>query len=267
MASSSSSSSRYYFAYGSNLHMEQMKRRCPNSRYVGRAELPDHRWQINDRGYANIVAAQGHHVQGLVYEIDAADEARLDLCEGVATSAYQKRHLPVLLHRALGPLYRRPVSWIVAKGGPDAVCRAAASVAASPPPRQLPVPDVLVYVSFHHVQDSAPRHEYVRRINLGIADARILGIDDDYIQKSIRPFIPEPPAGDGPATSVGALVFVARPSSTVKDLLVDRLGVEIVHLNAIATPCVSQPPPPPPRPQIYYGPSPPPPRRKLSRES
>ncbi|RDA89243.1 hypothetical protein CP532_0519 [Ophiocordyceps camponoti-leonardi (nom. inval.)] len=203
-------SSRYYFAYGSNLHMEQMKRRCPNSRYVGRAELPDHRWQINDRGYANIVAAQGHHVQGLVYDIDAADEAKLDLCEGVATSAYQKRHMPVQLHRARGPLYRRPVSWIVAKGGPDAVCRAAAAAAAAAsastsasasvtasPPRQLPVPDVLVYISFDHVQDSAPRHEYVRRINLGIADARILGIDDDYIQKSIRPFIPEPSAGDG----------------------------------------------------------------------
>ncbi|PHH88278.1 hypothetical protein CDD83_7762 [Cordyceps sp. RAO-2017] len=44
----------------------------------------------------------------------------------------------------------------------------------------------------HHVQDSAPKDEYVHRINLGLADARTLGIDDDYIRNCIRPFIPEP---------------------------------------------------------------------------
>ncbi|RDA91202.1 hypothetical protein CP533_4837 [Ophiocordyceps camponoti-saundersi (nom. inval.)] len=207
-------SCRYYFAYGSNLHMDQMRRRCPNSRYIGRAELPDYRWQINERGYANIVAAQGHLVQGLVYEIDAADEARLDLYEGVATNAYQKRHISVLLHRALVPLYRRPVSWIVAKGGPDAVCRAAPVAEALP--HQDVVPDMLAYISFDHVQDSAPRNEYVRRLNLGIADARVLGVDNDYIQQFIRPFIPEPSVGTGtgelPSPARTGPVFVAfRP--------------------------------------------------------
>ncbi|PFH56758.1 hypothetical protein XA68_16041 [Ophiocordyceps unilateralis] len=183
---------RYYFAYGSNLHMEQMKRRCPKSRYIGRAQLLDYRWQINDRGFANIVAQDGCRVDGLVYEIDAADEAKLDVNEGVAKKAYQKRHLPVLLHRAHAPLYRRPVSWIVAKGGPLAVSRSPSfgPTIGPSPPRQHWESDVLVYISFDYVQDSAPRDEYVQRLNLGIADARVLGVDDEYIRHSIRPFIP-----------------------------------------------------------------------------
>ncbi|KJZ74834.1 hypothetical protein HIM_05743 [Hirsutella minnesotensis 3608] len=201
---------KYYFAYGSNLHIKQMKKRCPNSRYIGYARLADYRWQINERGYANIVQSQGHWVDGLVYEIDDKDEAKLDINEGVAKNAYQKRHMLVLLHRAQSPLYRRPVSWIVDKGGPAAVCRHIGKPApASGAPRQHWESDVLVYISVNHVQDSAPKDEYIHRINLGIADARALGIEDDYITNCIRPFIPEASA-PGPHTVPRD---VSRPSS------------------------------------------------------
>ncbi|POR38613.1 Uncharacterized protein TPAR_01186 [Tolypocladium paradoxum] len=187
---------KYYFAYGSNLHIKQMKRRCPNSRYIGRARLADYRWQINERGYANVVAAEGRWVDGLVYEIDETDEAKLDINEGVSKNAYEKRYMAVLLHRAHGALYRRPVSWIVDKGGPAAVCRQIKNSersAAGPSPHWES--NVLVYISFNHVQDSAPKDEYVNRLNLGIADARALGIEEDYIRNCIRPLIPEPPDG------------------------------------------------------------------------
>ncbi|KND89814.1 hypothetical protein TOPH_05522 [Tolypocladium ophioglossoides CBS 100239] len=187
---------KYYFAYGSNLHVKQMKRRCPNSRYIGRARLADYRWQINERGYANVVAAEGRWVDGLVYEIDDKDEAKLDINEGVSKNAYEKRYMSVLLHRAHGAIYRRPVSWIVDKGGPAAVCRQSKNSergAAGPSPHWEN--HVLVYVSFNHVQDSAPKHEYVNRLNLGIADARALGIEEDYIRNCIRPLISEPPDG------------------------------------------------------------------------
>ena len=33
---------RYYFAYGSNLHHEQMKRRCPKCRYIKKHILADY---------------------------------------------------------------------------------------------------------------------------------------------------------------------------------------------------------------------------------
>lgn len=192
----------YYFAYGSNLHLAQMKRRCPNSRLIGLARLPHHRWQINERGYANVVAAEGRWVDGLVYEIDRADEARLDVNEGVAKGAYAKELMTVMLCRAPAPLYRRPTAWIVDRGGPAEVLRLVAAAgdgdgdgggggggSGEGRPRQWQQ-CVLVYVSYEYVVDSKPKDEYVRRINSGVADARALGIGYDYISNCIRPFVP-----------------------------------------------------------------------------
>ncbi|PTB36406.1 uncharacterized protein TrAFT101_010292 [Trichoderma asperellum] len=184
---------KLYFAYGSNLHVKQMNRRCPNSRFIGKARLSNYRWQINERGYANVVAAERHWVDGLVYEIDDVDEAKLDINEGVAKNAYNKRYMTVLLHRAQSALYRRPVSWIVEKGGPAAVSGQARLIAQGRRENSLIhwQDDVLIYVNPKCTLDSSPKEEYVNRINLGIADARALGVDEDYIRNCIRPFIPE----------------------------------------------------------------------------
>ncbi|KAG6038729.1 hypothetical protein E4U41_003780 [Claviceps citrina] len=198
---------KYYFAYGSNLHMKQMQRRCPNSKYVGLGRLPDFRWQINERGFANVVAAQGHWVDGLVYEIDERDERKLDISEGVSKGAYEKRHMPIMVKLACCSLYRRPVSWLVARGVPSGVrmtakpahrkrraaARAAAAAAAIHEQRAS---NALVYMSLVHVTDSGPRHEYVGRINRGLRDAVSLGMEEEYIRKCIRPFVPELGAGD-----------------------------------------------------------------------
>ncbi|KAJ6443834.1 AIG2 family protein [Purpureocillium lavendulum] len=208
---------KYYFAYGSNLHIKQMKRRCPNSRYIGHARLADHRWQINERGYANVVAADGRWVDGLVYEIDDRDETKLDVNEGVAKNAYEKRYMAVLLHRAHRALYRRPVSWIVDKGGPAAVRRSAKASERALGPAKHWEKDVLVYVSFNHVQDSAPKDEYVSRINLGLRDARALGIEDDYIRNCIRPFIPEASLDGGGSTSTTTTTTTNTANTTTND--------------------------------------------------
>jgi len=59
-----------YFAYGSNLHVGQFKRRCPGAVVVGRARLPDHqlaftRYSRNERGgVADIVPQSGASVWG-----------------------------------------------------------------------------------------------------------------------------------------------------------------------------------------------------------
>lgn len=183
----------FYFAYGSNLGLKQMKRRCPNSRYIGRARLVNYRWQINERGYANVVEAEGHWVDGLVYEINPTDEAKLDINEGVSKNAYTKEQLKVHLHRAPSTLYRRPVSWIVNRGGPSKICRQAKEDGQKTAEHgQHWVQEVLVYISLNYVQDSEPKEEYINRINLGIVDARALGIDEDYISNCIRPLIPAP---------------------------------------------------------------------------
>lgn len=184
---------KYYFAYGSNLYMKQMQRRCPNSKYVGFGRLPNFRWQINERGFANVVHTEGHWVDGLVYEIEDTDEEKLDISEGVSKGAYEKQHLQVVIKLACCSLYRRSVPWIVARGGP---CAARKSAKHSHRSRTTSVERetdrVLVYISLVHVVDSNPREEYIERINRGLKDAAALGMEDDYIQNRIRPFIPEP---------------------------------------------------------------------------
>ena len=69
-----------YFAYGSNLHMEQMAARCRDSAPVDRATLPGHR--LTFRRVADIVPAEGHEVSGAVYMVSAQDTKALDRYEG-----------------------------------------------------------------------------------------------------------------------------------------------------------------------------------------
>ncbi|RGP60554.1 aig2 family [Fusarium longipes] len=184
---------KYYFAYGSNLHLLQMKKRCPGSKFIGSAKLVDYRWQINERGYANVIEAQGHWVEGLVYEINARDEARLDINEGVSKDAYRKQYMTVMLRRADAALYRRPVSWIVNNGGPDQA-RHIAYQSIGPSRIIVYKPhlehNILVYVSPRYIVDSEPKEEYINRINSGIADARALGMTPDYVSNCVRPFVP-----------------------------------------------------------------------------
>lgn len=84
-----------YFAFGSNLHLAQMSLRCPSSKYISPARLRNYRFQINERGYANVVPSAGDHVEGLVYELSGDDERRLDVNEGVPW-AYEKWWLGML---------------------------------------------------------------------------------------------------------------------------------------------------------------------------
>jgi len=78
----------YYFAYGSNLSQKQMKRRCPDSRPVCTAVLPNYTvvfagWDREWRGgVATIRVCQGARAKGAIYDISAADFKRLDRYEG-----------------------------------------------------------------------------------------------------------------------------------------------------------------------------------------
>lgn len=80
-----------YIAYGSNLSIEQMARRCPNANIVGTTVLKD--WKLVFRGHANIEPCKGSEVPALIWEISEADEKRLDKYEGVPKS-YVKKYLP-----------------------------------------------------------------------------------------------------------------------------------------------------------------------------
>ncbi len=77
-----------YFAYGSNLSLDQMSRRCPGSRMMDTGYIEDHelsfttyanRWK---GGVADIMEKKGSKVWGLVYELSLEDLSNLDYYEG-----------------------------------------------------------------------------------------------------------------------------------------------------------------------------------------
>lgn len=82
-----------YFAYGSNMDVEQMLERCPDAKEWPVVELSDYEFFIDARGVASIREKEGKTVWGVVYEISQADEQKLDQREGVPTR-YTKVLLP-----------------------------------------------------------------------------------------------------------------------------------------------------------------------------
>ena len=180
-----------YFGYGSNLWLHQMQLRCPTSQYLGVARLPNYRWIINDRGYANVVeredtaeaedqtaaqaAAEADNsntatdaVYGLLYSLLPLDEARLDVNEGVP-EAYTKETLGVDFW-ASDP--RVEDGWVDVSG-----------------PAQGR--DALVYIDRKRVMESRPKKEYVYRMNMGIRDAVKMGVPRGYVDAVMRKFIPD----------------------------------------------------------------------------
>lgn len=77
---------KLYFAYGSNLNLEQLERRCPAAKPIGPAVL--HGYELRFRGnyggsgVATITPKQGSHVAGLLWELTPACERALDRYEG-----------------------------------------------------------------------------------------------------------------------------------------------------------------------------------------
>jgi gamma-glutamylcyclotransferase len=124
----------YYFAYGSNLWFEQMKKRCPNSEYIKQGSLKNYCWVISSRGYANIKKLEDSSVIGTIFKITRPDEYRLDEYEGVNKKKYYKKYLNV---RSNGILRR-----------------------------------CLTYIDYDETE-GIPKTEYIERINKGIIDANL----------------------------------------------------------------------------------------------
>ena len=71
---------RLYIAYGSNINLEQMAHRCPNSKIVSKEMLKG--YELEFRGVATIVPNDKSEVPILIWEIDGRDEHSLDRYEG-----------------------------------------------------------------------------------------------------------------------------------------------------------------------------------------
>lgn len=71
---------KLYVAYGSNINLEQMAYRCPNSTVAGTAMLQGYELQF--RRHATIEPNEDSEVPILLWELDPHDERFLDRYEG-----------------------------------------------------------------------------------------------------------------------------------------------------------------------------------------
>lgn len=84
----------YYLAYGSNLNLRQMRRRCPDAEVVGTTELQDYRLMFKGSktgSYLTVEKAKGYKVPLGVWLVSEQDLARLDVYEGYPAFYYRKR--------------------------------------------------------------------------------------------------------------------------------------------------------------------------------
>ncbi|KAI9801927.1 MAG: hypothetical protein M1833_002242 [Piccolia ochrophora] len=172
-----------YFGYGSNLWLAQMTRRCPGSQYQGIALLPDWKWIINSRHYANVIPSTEDEVWGLVYTLTADDEDKLDGYEGVP-DAYIKKTMPVQLDRA----------------------------------GKRQVVEALVYVDEKRLTPDEPYAEYIDRMNCGIHDAVAEGVPPSYVDRYLRPFIPGDEKGPLEQVDQGLHLTVGSEASTTEEV-------------------------------------------------
>ena len=72
----------FYFAYGSNLHHQQMKRRCKDSVFLKKIILSNFKLTFRSKyRAADIEPKKNSTVQGALYEISKNDEKKLDIYE------------------------------------------------------------------------------------------------------------------------------------------------------------------------------------------
>src|ERR1700733_15918751 len=96
-----------YFAYGSNMLLEQITKRCPSAKFSGSATLQGYRLaftRISTRqwpgyGVADVVPEPSGCVWGALFEIANEDVPSLDKSEGYQPgrklNAYQRIKIPV----------------------------------------------------------------------------------------------------------------------------------------------------------------------------
>ncbi|KAL2701676.1 hypothetical protein AAEP93_005974 [Penicillium crustosum] len=187
----------YYFAYGSNMCLKQMAERCPSSIFKGKGRIEGYRWQINQRGVANIVECRGDYVEGLIYQIDAKDKRKLDRSEGVALGFYSDEHL----HTQFLPLLNCGIkTFHVAKelemdDQLDITKPEHQPASRYPGQESLEMVEALVYVSREYKDDGLIRSEYITRMEKAIIDGRKMGLSDRFltqIDRTIHGELPRP---------------------------------------------------------------------------
>ena len=80
-----------YFAYGSNMSIEQMAERCPSARALGCGRLDGWRFHITTRGTTSIIRDRGRAVHGVLWRCSHEHIHALDRYEGIVWHNYFRR--------------------------------------------------------------------------------------------------------------------------------------------------------------------------------
>lgn len=115
---------KLYIAYGSNLNIDQMKRRCPDAEIVTTSFINNYQltFRGNSRGFgvANIEPKKGARVPVGVWQISESDEVALDRYEGFP-HLYVKQNFMVLIngerHKAMAYVMRKGFSPVAPSEG------------------------------------------------------------------------------------------------------------------------------------------------------
>ncbi|WP_446817222.1 gamma-glutamylcyclotransferase family protein [Dysosmobacter sp.] len=106
-----------YFAYGSNINLEQMEHRCPDAQLVGPVTLQNYELQFRGSGFATVSPKKGSVVHGLLWKLTPEYEQALDRYEGyprhyiketVTVQTVDGSKIPVMAYIMAEPLFRQP---------------------------------------------------------------------------------------------------------------------------------------------------------------
>lgn len=106
-----------YFAYGSNINLEQMEHRCPDALLVGPVTLQNYELQFRGSGFATVAPKKDCVVHGLLWKLTPSCEQSLDRYEGYPRH-YTKEtmtvkdaagaEIPVMVYIMAEPYCRQP---------------------------------------------------------------------------------------------------------------------------------------------------------------
>jgi hypothetical protein len=103
-----------YFAYGSNVNVDAMARRCPRSKALGLARIERHRLAVMREGWLTAVRSPSSAVHGVLWDLALSDIPALDRHESLSQGLYTKEMQPVIAER--GP--KRAIVYFGANAGP-----------------------------------------------------------------------------------------------------------------------------------------------------
>jgi hypothetical protein len=105
-----------YFAYGANMDVGAMARRCPRSKALGPGRLVRHCLAVMREGWLTVARDPRSAVHGVLWDLTLAEVAALDRYEGMAQGLYVKLTQPIVAERGA----RQAIVYVGANAGPGA---------------------------------------------------------------------------------------------------------------------------------------------------